>query len=132
MGTELGTIENTGPNGVTLSVTRFFGGKNAGPCVQLSAKTKEGNYGYVQLSASDIIALLPILKTYIIDYALEGKKKEAEEAIKGYSELQKTIVKDMRDVSAMAISLPVLNTASLLCFGGKEFVLSDEIMDDTI
>jgi hypothetical protein len=127
MSTELGTLVSTGSRNVPMKLTRFWGGKDKGPCVQLTAVMEEGSHGYVQLSASDIIALLPILKKYILDYALEGKKEEAEKAIEDCKELRNTIVEDMRAVSQMAINQPILDMAVLLSLGQSKFEISDEI-----
>lgn len=129
MSTELGTLVSTGSRNVPMEITRFWGGAKKGPCVQLTAVMEEGSHGYVQLSASDIIALLPILKKYILDYALESKKEEAEKAIADCEDLRKTIVEDMRAVSQMAINQPILDMASLLSLGESKFELSDEVKE---
>jgi hypothetical protein len=113
MSTEIGNLQDTGSRGVELNLTRYWGGDKRGICVQLSATTEEGVGGYVQLSAADIIALLPILKTYIIDWEM-GRQKE---------------ISDMRNVSKMAIAQPVFDMAALLFYGKKEVELSDEIKE---
>jgi len=110
-----------------MSLTRFWGGKAKGVCIQLTAVMEEGECGYIQLSASDIIALLPIFKKYILDFALEGKKEEAEKAIEDCKALRKTIVEDMRAVAQMAISQSILDVATLLCLGESKFEISEEI-----
>lgn len=127
MSTEIGELKSTGSRGVPMLLTRYAGGEDKGPCIRLIARTEEGEDGYIQLSASDIIALLPIFKKYIIDAALESKKAEAEAAIKECKELEKSIVADMRTVSEMAIAQPVFDMAALLCLGKSEFVPSDGI-----
>jgi len=57
MSTNLGNINDK-------SLTRFYGGDVRGVCVQITCDS-----GYVQLSASEIVALIPELKS-IIDYEL--------------------------------------------------------------
>ena len=121
MSTELGRIENTGSRGGEMMVTRYFGGTKVGPCLQLSAQQERGDWGYVQLSASDIVALMPVFKG-LIDDALTMKKREADEAIAEYRELAKTIVKDRSEVCAMAIAQPVFDVAAILSFGKKELL----------
>ena len=121
MSTELGRIENTGSRGVAMQVTRYAGGVRVGPCLQLSAQQEQGDWGYVELSASDIVALMPVFKE-IIDDALAMKKREADEAIAEYKELAKTIVKDRSEACAMAIAQPVFDVAAILSFGKKELL----------
>jgi hypothetical protein len=129
MSTEIGNLQDTGSRGVELNLTRYWGGDKRGICVQLSATTEEGVGGYVQLSAADIIALLPILKTYIIDWEMGRQKEIAAKAIAEYKELEKSVVSDMRNVSKMAIAQPVFDMAALLFYGKKEVELSDEIKE---
>lgn len=105
MSTQLGVINNT------VSVTRFFGGADRGTSIQLTCKN-----GYVQLNASEIVALLPMLKS-VVDLELGRKKAECERAIKECQDLEKTIVKDMQEVSEMAISQRILDCAVLLSLG---------------
>lgn len=114
MSTHLGTLKNTGSRGRKIAVTRFYGGDKYGPCLQLSS-----DGGYVQLNASDIIALLPTFKD-LLDMCLEAKKLEAEAAIEENKSLRETIVKDMREVAKMAINQPILDTAALLLFEKKQ------------
>lgn len=96
-----------------IIVTKFYGGKDKGVSIQL---TSQSGQGYVQLNASEIVALLPMLKE-VLDGELASKHRECKEAIEQYKELEKTIVKDMRDVSAMAMSQTTLDMSSLLCLG---------------
>jgi len=104
MSTELGSINGT-------HLTRFYGGDDRGVSIQLT-----GENGYVQFNAPEIVALMPELKA-ILDMELQRKKNLCEQAIKDNKELMKTIVKDMVEVSNMAISQPVFDTASLLLLG---------------
>ena len=104
MSTEIGKLNDK-------QLTRFFGGVERGPCIQITSAD-----GYIQLSASEIIALLPELKK-IIDYNLEGKKAECERVMSEYREMEKTIVKDMYEVAKMAIAQPVFDMAALLNLG---------------
>ena len=50
-----------------LQVTRFYGGKKKGNCVQLTREMEEGRTGYVQLSADELRVIIPILTKYIVD-----------------------------------------------------------------
>lgn len=124
MSTDLGTLKDTGSRNVEMSVTRFSGGVKNGLCVQLTAQMEEGSPGYVQLNASDIVALLPVFKD-ILDANFAAKKAEAEKAIEENKALRDTIVKDMREVSAMAIAQPVFDFAALLTIGKKELTGGD-------
>lgn len=105
MSTELGSINGT-------HLTRFYGGDDRGVSIQLT-----GENGYVQFNASEIVALIPELRA-ILDMELQRQKNLCEQAIKDNKELMKTIVKDMVEVTNMAISQPVFDTASLLVLGG--------------
>lgn len=129
MSTEIGNLQDTGSRGVELNLNRYWGGDKRGVCVQLSAITEEGEHGYVQLSAADIISLLPILKKYILDYEMERQKNVAVKAIAEYKELEKSLVSDMRDVAQMAIAQSVFDMAGLLFYGKKEVELSEEIKE---
>lgn len=120
MSRDIGTIKSTGSRGVDMSLTRYWGGP-AGPCIQLTALTEDDEYGYIQLSAADIVALMPHLKS-VIDDALHAKRDEAVRAIEQNKELERTIVRDMREVSSMAIAQPVLDYAAVLCLGVREFI----------
>lgn len=124
MSTDLGNLKDTGSRNVDMCVTRFYGGQKNGPCLQLTAQMEEGPTGYVQLNASDIVALLPIFKG-ILDDAFSARKAEAEKAIEENKALRDTIVKDMREVSAMAIAQPVFDFAALLTIGKKELTGGD-------
>lgn len=118
MSRDIGEINGTGSRDVTLHITRYWGG-NAGSCMQLTALMENGEYGYVQLSAADAIALLPAIKD-MLDDALRLKRDAAAAAIQENKCLEQTIVNDMRAVAEMAISQPVFDVASLLVFGGKK------------
>lgn len=128
MSTEIGTLKNTGSRGVDMSLTRFWGGDNNGVCVQLTATMEEGEGGYVQLSASDLIALYPILKMHIIDVEMERKIKESDRVMAECKEARKSLISDMRDVCAMARDTEVLDVAQLLCYGKRQVILSDDII----
>lgn len=119
MSTDLGNLKDAGSRGVDMNVTRYSGGARNGLCIQLTAEMEEGSPGYVQLNASDIVALLPVFKD-ILDARFAAKKEEAEKAIEENKALRDTIVKDMREVSAMAISQPIFDFAALLTIGKKE------------
>lgn len=125
MSKDLGTLEDTGSRGVDMGVTRFYGGAKNGTCVQLTAVMEGGENGYVQLNASDIVALMPVFKN-ILDCALSEKKRDAEAAIAENEALRKTIVKDMAEVASMAIAQPVLDCASLMNFGKKQLTGGDD------
>ena len=80
MSTDLGNLKDTGSRNVDMGVTRYSGGKKNGLCIQLTAQMEEGSPGYVQLNASDIVALLPVFKD-ILDANFEARKTEAERAM---------------------------------------------------
>jgi hypothetical protein len=69
MSTEIGTLRNTGSRNVDMNITRYYGGKDKGVCVQLTAEMEEGRAGYVQLSAKDLRYLISILDRYIVTYS---------------------------------------------------------------
>jgi len=119
MSTDLGNLKDTGSRNVDMSVTRYYGGEKNGLCIQLTAQMEDGIPGYVQLNASDIVALLLVLKG-VLDANFEVRKAEAERAIEENKTLRNTIIKDMREVSAMAIAQPVFDCAALLTIGRKE------------
>src|SRR6478735_9851806 len=108
MSTDLGTLVATGSRDVRMSLTRFYGGDRKGPCLQLTANMEDGATGYIQLSAADMVALLPIFKS-VIDMTLEAKKNEAEQAIRENEALRKTIIEDIRGVCQLAISQPIFD-----------------------
>ena len=76
MSVDIGFLKNTGSRGVDLQVTSYFGGLKKGVCVQLSAEMEEGSKGYIQLSADDIVTLIPILKKYVVEMNQECGFKE--------------------------------------------------------
>ena len=124
MSTKIGDIREAGPRKKDLSINCFFGGKESGLCLQLTQQMDTKEFGYVQLSTADIIALLPVLKDHI-DRTMRSKKAEAEKAIQENKDLVKTIVEDMRTVSEMAIAQPILDIAALLMLGQKSLDTSD-------
>ena len=69
MSTEIGTLKKSGSRNVDLQLTRYYGGRDKGVCIQLTAEMEEGKIGYVQLSAKDLNHLIPLFKKYVIDYA---------------------------------------------------------------
>lgn len=119
MSTDLGNLKDTGSRNVDMNVTRYSGGEKNGLCIQLSAQMEDGSTGYVQLNASDIVALLPVFKD-ILDANFEVRKAEAERVMEENKALRNSIVKDMQEVSAMAIAQPVFDFAALLTIGRKE------------
>lgn len=124
MSTDLGNLKDTGSRNVDMNITRYSGGAKNGLCVQLTAQMEEGSTGYVQLNASDIVALMPVFKE-ILDASFAAKKAEAEKAIEENKALRDSVVKDMREVSAMAISQPIFDFAALLTIGKKELTGGD-------
>ena len=116
MSTQLGIINKN------VIVTRFYGGDEQGVSIQLTSQSR--NDGHVQLSASEIVALIPMLKI-VLDDELNRKKRECEKVIEENKELMKTIVKDMRDVAGMAINAPIFEMASLLTLGKAEVTDSE-------
>jgi len=65
MSTELGYIRHSGSRDIKLQVTRYYGGPEIGPCIQLSGQMEEGNTGYIQLNKKDILALTKLWKNEI-------------------------------------------------------------------
>lgn len=115
MSTSLGKVNK-------IQATRFFGGEEKGCCLQL---TSLDGYGYVQLTASEIIALMPAFKA-VIDAELNRQKKLVEKAIEDNKALQKSIFSDMREVAVMAIAQPVLDMSSLLVLGGEKLEIDPD------
>lgn len=106
MSKSLGSVNN-------IHANQFWGG-DRGVCMQLTNMFSDG---YVQLSAAEIIALMPAFKA-VIDAELNRQKKDCEKVIAEHKELEKSIVNDMRKVAEMAINQPVFDMASLLLLGG--------------
>lgn len=115
MSTSLGKVNN-------IHANSFWGGEEKGCCLQLTNLDKDG---YVQLTASEIIALMPAFK-HVIDTELERKKKECEKVIAEHKELQKSIISEMRNVAEMAIAQPVLDMSSLLLLGGEKLEMDPD------
>lgn len=115
MSKSLGTVNN-------LHANKFWGGEGRGSCLQLT-DNKTGLY--VQLSASEIIALMPAFKD-VIDTELRRQKVECEKVISEHKELERSIVSDMRAVAEMAINQPILSMASFLVLGGSKLVDDDQ------
>lgn len=65
--TEIGVLRETGSRNVDMHITRYWGGEDVGPCIQLTAPMEDGGVGYIQLSAFDLLAIFPILQKYIIE-----------------------------------------------------------------
>lgn len=99
MSKELGTIINKNNPERNISVTRFWGGDSQGISVQLTQKMEDGTTGYVQLNLSDLLNLIPVLKTEIMDEEMGRRKREAERLMKENEELRNSIVNDIRKIS---------------------------------
>ena len=130
MSTEIGVLKNSGSRNIELFLTRFWGGNHKGLCVQLSAIMEGGITGYIQLSTSDIIAILPLLKKYIMDPEMKRQKELAESSISKYKELEHSIVSDMRDIAKMNIDTGIYEVSQLLFYGKNEVELADEIKEE--
>ena len=115
MSTSLGKVNN-------IHANQYWGGESKGCCLQLTNLDKDGN---VQLSASEIIALMPAFKA-VIDKELERQKSECEKVIAEHKELQKSIISEMRNIAEMAIAQPVLDMASLLLLGGAKLEMDQD------
>lgn len=115
MSKSLGTVNH-------LHANKFYGGYEVGSSLQLT-DNKSGFY--VQLSAAEIIALMPAFKD-VIDTELNRQKKECEKVIAEHKELERSIVSDMRAVAEMAINQPVFSMASLLVLGGAKLVEDEQ------
>ena len=105
MSTTLGVINGE------IGVCRFWGGEDRGVCVQLT-----GDNGYVQMTVSEIIAALPMLKE-VIDAEMGRRLKECEKAIEETEALKNSIVSDMKKSAEMAINLKILNMSAMLNTG---------------
>lgn len=66
MSTEIGKLKNV-MNTDTISVTRFYGGEENGVCVQIT----DSKNNFLQFNVSDLMTLIPLLETYIIEYSQE-------------------------------------------------------------
>ena len=119
MSKDIGVIKKSGSRGVELFLTRYWGGDKNGYCLQLSALQEDGVHGYIQLSTSDIMALLPILKSHLINPEMERQKRDTEDTINECKELEKTIVSDMRTIAEMAAFEPIAKFVNLLFYDGK-------------
>jgi len=97
MSIELGKLHKTGSRKIDLDVTRYWGGDDVGLCIQITGEQEEGGYGYVQLSANDIVALLPMFKD-IITAEIERRKALLEEYLKGEADQLSAFVDDLRKV----------------------------------
>lgn len=115
MGTSLGKVNN-------IHANRFWGGEERGCCLQLTNLDRDG---YVQLTASEIIALMPAFK-HVIDKELERKKSECEKVLAEHKELQRSIINDMKNVAQMAIVQSVLDMSSLLLLGGEKLEMDPD------
>lgn len=63
MSTEIGILSSTMKNKHNqLYITRFYGGKENGSCVQLT--NQDGHF--IQLNIGDLMTLIPLLEEYII------------------------------------------------------------------
>jgi hypothetical protein len=61
MSTDLLELDHTGSRKVEMFVVRYFGGLEAGTCVQISAPTEDCGWGYVQINKKDWEVLRPVL-----------------------------------------------------------------------
>ena len=61
MSTDLLELDNTGSRKVEMFVARYFGGLEAGTCVQISAPTEDCGWGYVQINKKDWEVLRPVI-----------------------------------------------------------------------
>lgn len=65
MSTEIGILIKAGSRSKDIKITRYWGGKEKGPCVQLTQEMEEGSWGYVQLSKEESVLLIAVLKEYV-------------------------------------------------------------------
>lgn len=86
MSTEIGKLKATGPRKSDLLITRFYGGEDAGMCVQLTSRMEDGRAGYIQLSAPDCVALMQVLRKHLITPSLELESKKAAEKMAAIQE----------------------------------------------
>lgn len=110
--TELGIAGN-------ISATKFWGG-DKGVSLQLTATDGQ----YVQMTAGEIVALMPCFKKILND-ELNRQKTFCEDVLERNKELKKSIVSDMHAVAEMAISQPVFDMASLLTLGGVKLEVTE-------
>ncbi len=66
MSTDIGNLKNV-MNEETISITRFYGGEENGVCVQLT----DHKNNFLQFNVSDLMTLIPLLETYVIEYSQE-------------------------------------------------------------
>lgn len=84
MSTKLKTIKNTGVDRHhDLQITEFWGGKSAGPCLQLTQGFGCTNLsdnldepGFIQVSKEDAIALLESLNRWLVGPSKENKQED--------------------------------------------------------
>lgn len=115
MSTTIGTLHNTVESGSDIQVTQYYAGEIAGKSLQL---TNKDNGDFIQLSAADLIALMPTFEMIIKD-RLSIEKEACEKLINENKELKKSILSDIDKVCDMAINLTILDTASMLAIGKK-------------
>lgn len=48
-----------------MCVTRFWGGEDRGPCIQLTRLNEDGNINYVQIAAKEMPALIKVFTKII-------------------------------------------------------------------
>ena len=65
MSTEIGTLIKAGSRSKDITVTRYFGGKEKGICIQLTQEMEDGSWGYVQLSFEESVLLIAVIKDHV-------------------------------------------------------------------
>lgn len=116
MSKNLGIINNK------FSAVQFWGGDSRGVCLQIT--NHSSNESYIQVTAAEAVALIPILKT-VIDAELKRQSELCDEMIRKNQEMKKTIIKDMSEVAKMAINQKILDCASMLCLGGAKVEIDE-------
>jgi len=119
--TEIGKLKATGPREDDLHITRFYGGSHVGICVQLTATMEDGRIGYVQLSAADCVALVPLLKEHIITPALELERKKAADMMAIIEEKEDILRKSYGMTIRIIDSIVDNDLAHAMVLGGTKF-----------
>jgi hypothetical protein len=68
-------FQRTGSRDVEIEVVRYTGPNQSG-CLQLSTQTQEGFAGYIQVTADDLVRIMPLFQKFIKEENERRRKKQ--------------------------------------------------------
>jgi hypothetical protein len=129
MSKQIGKLPNNGPKQRDLTLCQFWGGHVRGICLQLTGIQEDGGYGYIQLTAAEIIELLPVMQG-LVQCELQRVENQFRDAMKEASDGLKAALYDRAEVAKLGASHDTLKVVRAYTLGGSKLELDKESSDD--